>query len=184
MDVPQDVTVKDYFTNYVPKMFEEQLGGKSIPGMENTEFTLQFTIDGTVMGVIVKDAKELQVVDGGLDKAMMAVEISEAVWREAITGKLPGSEMFTDLGQTASRKMYDAVKGVKGTMNLELSDPDVSIKVVFNGGDSPVATLRASAATWGEMQTGTLPGPMAFMQGKLKMEGDMAFVMSLNALMS
>ncbi len=184
MDVPQDVTVKDYFLTYVPKMFEEQLGGKSIPGMDGTEFTLQFTIDGTVMGIIVKDAKEIQVIEGGLDNAMMAVEIGEAVWRDAITGKLPGSEMFTDLGQTASRKMYDAVKGVKGTMNLELSDPDVSIKVVFNGGDSPAATLRASAATWGEMQSGTLPGPMAFMQGKLKMEGDMAFVMSLNALMS
>lgn len=184
MDVPQDVTVKDYFLNYVPKMFEEQLGGKSIPGMEDTEFTIQFTIDGTVMGIIVKDAKELQVVEGGVDSAMMAVEISEQVWRDAIGGKLPGSEMFTDLGQTASRKMYDAVKGVKGTMNLELSEPDVSIKVVFNGADSPAATLRATAATWGEMQSGTLPGPMAFMQGKLKMEGDMAFVMSLNALMS
>ncbi len=184
MDVPQDVTVKDYFQNYVPKMFEEQSGGKSIPGMEDTEFTLQFTIDGTVMGIVVKNANELQVVDGGVDNAMMAVEISEAVWREAITGKLPGSEMFTDLGQTASRKMYDAVRGVKGTLDLELSDPDVSIKIVFNGAGSPSATLRASAATWNEMQTGQLPGPMAFMQGKLKMEGDMAFVMSLNALMS
>ncbi len=184
MDVPQDVTVKDYFQNYVPNMFEEQLGGKSIPGMEGTEFTLQFTIDGTVMGVSVKDAKELQVLDGGLDNAMMAVELSEAVWRDAINGKLPGAEMFTDLGQTASRKMYDTVKGVKGTLDLELSDPDVSIKMVFNGGDSPAATLRVSAETWGEMQSGKLPGPMAFMQGKLKMEGDMAFVMSLNALMT
>ncbi len=184
MDVPQDVSVKDYFQNYVPKMFEEQLGGKTIPGMEGTEFTLQFDIDGTVMGVVVKDAKELQVVDGPVENAMMAVAISETVWRDAITGKLPGSEMFTDLGQTASRKMYDAVKGVKGTLHLELSEPDVSITVVFNGAATPTATLRATAETWGEMQTGKLPGPMAFMQGKLKMEGDMAFVMSLNALMA
>ena len=184
MEVPENVTVEEYFDTYVPKLFEEQMGGKVIPGMEDTEFTVQFTVGGTVRSIVVKDAKELIVKPEALDNPMMAVEISEEVWRAAITGKLPGSEMFTELGQVANRRMYDAVKGVRGTMKLELTDPDATIKVTFNGAASPEATFKTNAETWAEMQAGTLAGPMAFMQGKLKIEGDMAFAMSLNTLVS
>lgn len=184
MDVPQDVSVKDYFETYVPKMFAEQVGSTAIAGMEGTEFSVQFNVDGTTYGIVVKDAKDLQVANGPLDAPMMNVTLAEDAWRKAVTGNLPGSDMFTELGNLANRKMYDAVVGQKGTLTLELTDPDATIQVVFNGAASPAVTLKASAATFADINSGKTAAPMAFMQGQMKLEGDMAFAMSLNSLMS
>ena len=50
----------------------------------------------------------------------------------------------------------------------------------------PKRTLRAlaqAAEDWAAMASGELPGPTAFMSGKLKIEGDMPFAMSLGNLM-
>ncbi len=184
MDIPENVSVQDYFENYVPKLFEEQIGAMAIAGMEGTEFTVQFNVDGQIYAIRVKEGKELEIVKGGIDGPMMDVTLNEDAWRKAITGNLPGSDMFTELGNTANRKTYDAVNGQKGTLTLELTDPDANITVIFNGSATPAVTLKASAATFADINSGKTAAPMAFMQGQLKLEGDMAFAMSLNSLMS
>jgi putative sterol carrier protein len=189
--VSENVTVKEYFEEYVPKLVEEQLAGSPISGMEGTVFTVEFDIKGDqtyVYGITVKDAKDLAVSEGPLENPLIKVELSEDVWRRAVTGKMEGAmDTFTDMGQAASRKRYDALVSTKGTMNVELSLPDGStadIKVVFNGADSPAVSLKAALEDWAKIQSGELPGPMAFMQGKLKIEGDMSFAMALGNLMA
>ncbi len=189
--VSESVTVKEYFEEYVPKLVEEQLAGATISGMEGTVFTVEFDVEGDqtyVYGVTVKDAKDLTVSEGPLDNPLIKVVLSEDVWRRAVTGKMEGAmDTFTDMGQAASRKRYDALLATKGTMNVELSLPDGSnaaLKVVFGGADSPTVSFKAALEDWAKIQSGELPGPMAFMQGKLKIEGDMSFAMALGNLMA
>jgi len=191
MEVPENITVKEYFEEYVPKMVDEQLAKAPVAGMEGTLFTIQFDIVGDqtyVYGITAKDAKEVQVTEGPLENPMIRLELSEDVWRKAVTGKMGGAiDAFTDLGQAASRKRYDALVSTKGTMNVEVGLPDGStaaIKVVFNGADSPSVTFKAALEDWAKVQSGELPGPMAFMQGKLKIDGDMGFAMALGNLMA
>jgi putative sterol carrier protein len=96
-------------------------------------------------------------------------------------------DMFTDMSQTANRGRYDALQTTKGTMTVEMAMPDGStapLKIVFNGADSPAVTFKVALEDWAKMQSGELAGPMAFMQGKLKIEGDMPFAMSLGNLMA
>jgi putative sterol carrier protein len=172
-------------------MVEEQLSSATVAGMEDTVFTVQFDVKGdetNVYGITVKGAKDLEITEGPLENAMIKVEVNEDTWRKAVTGKLEGAmDMFTDMSQTANRGRYDALQTTKGTMTVEMAMPDGStapLKIVFNGADSPAVTFKVALEDWAKMQSGELAGPMAFMQGKLKIEGDMPFAMSLGNLMA
>lgn len=187
MEVSENITVKEYFEEYVPKLFEEQTANISISGMEGTAFTVEFDVGGQSYGLTIKDAKDLEVTEGPLENPMIKVELAEDVWRNAVTGRMEGAvDMFTEMGEMANRQRYDALAGTKGTMILELGMPDGSqavVKIVFNGADSPSTTFKAAAEDWAKVASGELPGPTAFMSGKLKIEGDMPFAMSLGNLM-
>jgi putative sterol carrier protein len=189
--VSEDMGVREYFEEFVPKMFAEQIAKAPVSGMEGTVFTIEFDInDGSnqIYGITVKDAKEIQIAEGAPENPMVKIELSEDVWRKAVTGKMAGAvDMFTDMGQMADRRRYDTLASTRGTMKLQLSMPDgsvASIKVVMNGADSPAITFSASVEDWAEIATGKVTGPAAFMSGKLKMEGDLAFAMALGNMMS
>jgi len=188
MEIPENVGVKEYFDEYAPKVFAEQTGGGAVLGMEGTEIKVQFDIaDGAqqTYGLIVKDAKELEVKEGPIDAPTVKLGMSEEVFRRAVTGKLQGAtDRFTDVSQI-TRNRYDQLQSTKGTLVLDLSTSEggnAEVKVTFNGADSPATTFRCSAEDWVAMNNGELAGPTAFMSGKLKIEGDMPFAMSLASL--
>jgi putative sterol carrier protein len=188
MDIPENVGVKEYFDEYVPKVFAEQIGGGAVLGMEGTEIKVQFDITGgPTYSLVVKDAKELEVKEGPVDNPTVTLAMSEDVFRRAVTGKLQGAtDTFTDVSKM-SRNRFDQLLGIKGKMDLDLAAPDGSnaeITVKFNGVDSPASIFRCSVEDWVAMNNGQLAGPTAFMSGKLKIEGDMAFAMSLSSLVS
>lgn len=191
MEVPENISVKEYFEEIVPKMAEEQLSKVTATGMEGTLFTVEFDVKGDqtyVYGITAKDAKEISVAEGAMENPMLKVVLSEDIWRKAVTGKMEGAmDMFTDLGQSANRKRYDALMSTKGTMNLEITLDDGSvaeITVVFNGAESPQVTFKAALEDWAKIQSGELAGPTAFMTGKMKIDGDMPFAMALGNLMA
>jgi putative sterol carrier protein len=191
MEVAENISVNEYFEEVVPKMVEEQLSGTTMTGMDGTVFAVEFDVKGDqeyAYGITVKDGKDLEVTEGSLESPMIKVVLSEDVWRKAVTGKMEGAmDMFTDMSQTATRGRYDAMSSVRGTMNLELGVPDGSqadLKVVFNDASSPEVTFKIGLEDWALMQKGELAGPTAFMTGKMKIEGDMAFAMSLGNLMT
>jgi putative sterol carrier protein len=185
MEIPENVGVKEYFDEYVPKVFAEQVGGGAVLGMEGTEVKLQFDVNGSSYGLVVKDAKDLEVKEGALDDPTVKLAMSEDVFRRAVTGKLEGAtDTFTDVSQI-NRNRYDQLVATKGTLILDLATPDgqsAEVKVTFNGADTPETTFRCSVEDWVAMSTGELAGPTAFMSGKLKIEGDMPFAMSLASL--
>ncbi|OFW69277.1 MAG: hypothetical protein A2V52_00025, partial [Actinobacteria bacterium RBG_19FT_COMBO_54_7] len=148
--VSGDVGVKEYFEDFVPRLFQEQAAKSPASGMEGTVFTAEFDIaDGTeqIYGITVKDGKELDVQEGPLDNPLVKIKLPEDVWRKAVTGKMGGAvDMFTDTGQMANRQRFEALKSTQGTMNLVLSLSDgfvANIKIIMNGAETPSVTFRA-----------------------------------------
>jgi putative sterol carrier protein len=187
-EVSENVTVKEYFEECVPQIFEEEISKASVSGMEGTVFTVQFDVDGQNYSLTFTDAKDLKVSEGSLDNPMIKVVLNEDVWRKAVTGKMPGAmDMFMDMGQMANRKRYDTLASTKGTMILELGMSDGStanLKIMFNGSEKPEVIFKAALEDWAKIAAGELSGPTAFMSGKMKIDGDMPFAMALGNLLS
>lgn len=185
VDVPENVGVKEYFDEYVPKIFEEQVAGSAALGMEGTEVGVEFEVDGSSYSLLVKDGKELQVKEGAVDKPLVKLTLSEDVFRSAVTGKMAGAtDMFTDMSQMNKARL-DQLSGVAGTMVLDLTTADggnAVIKATLNGAESPESTFKCTVEDWVAISRGEIAGPTAFMSGKLKIEGDMPFAMSLSSL--
>jgi putative sterol carrier protein len=63
-----------------------------------------------------------------------------------------------------------------------MSMPDdwvLPVTITFNGATEPKATMSGPAEVLAKVMTGELQGPKAFMEGKIKITGDMMFLMSL-----
>jgi putative sterol carrier protein len=185
VDVPDSVGVKEYFDEYVPKIFAEQVGGAAALGMEGTEVGVLFDIDGTTYSLVVKDGKELEVKEGPVDNPLVKLTMNEDVFRAAVTGKMEGAtDMFTDMSQMNKARL-DQIKGVSGALVLDLTTPEggnAVIRVSFNGAESPESTFKCTVEDWVAISKGEIAGPTAFMSGKLKIEGDMPFAMGLSSL--
>ncbi len=190
MDVNEGVAIKEYFEEYVPIIFKEQLEQVTIGGMEGTSVSLSFKIVGDSVhyyGVIIRDAKDLEVKPGPIDSPTIAIELTEDLWRKAVTGTIPGiMDLFTDVGTLANRSRYEQLAGAAGTLLLDLERPgeaNIELKVVFNNADAPQTTFHCSLETWVAIMKGELDGMSAFLGGKMKLDGDMMFAMSLNSLL-
>jgi putative sterol carrier protein len=66
-----------------------------------------------------------------------------------------------------------------GEMCRYVSVADGAVNVGEGDIESPTATIRTQAATWVGMVTGTVNPMLAFMSGKLRVEGNMGDVMKL-----
>jgi len=188
--VKDDVTIDEYFKQFVPAMFAEQVKTASICDMDGTVAKLMFNIasDGQkhTYSLIIKDARELEVLPGPADGALVCLEMDEATWRDAVTGKLGGAiEMFTDVNKVANRARFEKLKDIKGTLALDLTRADgspVNLDVIFNGSPDPKAIFRCPLDTWVSISSGQVSGVNAFMGGQLKIEGNMPLAIELSAL--
>ena len=94
-----------------------------------------------------------------MTKSELAAKMGEAqAW-------LPGKKVKLDFGPEGS-VMLD---GVGNKVSEEGGDADTTIKVAWSD--------------WQDMTQGKLDGMTAFMQGKLKVEGDMAVAMKLSSVL-
>ena len=75
-----------------------------------------------------------------------------------------------------------AVKALRGTMALNLTRPGgepFKLEMSFNGAATPRTTMTIAMADYIAMGEGKLNGQEAFMTGKLRVEGDMGFMMQV-----
>jgi putative sterol carrier protein len=186
LNVPNDVTVTAFFTEYLPSQFAELIAGKDLSSMAGKEFTLQFAIDDQCFCLKIKDGQTLNVIQGGVDKPMLTMSMTEKDWREAVTGKLQGViDRFIDPGQAADPKRLAALASTKGTLNLALKRHDganLPITMVFNGEPLPMVTLNLDLPDWVSIQNGETTGQALFMNGKLRFTGDMVLLMKLQTM--
>lgn len=171
--------MQDYLVSYVPGLVGKFLEEKPVPDMEGTTFTLQVTVEGErslTFGISIADAHKIIVHPEGLDNPMLSIRVSEEVVRHVTR------QVATFVG----RKQYDGVNGAKGTLSIEMDMPGdwtLPVTLTFNGAAEPKATLRGSAEAMSQVMLGRITGPEAFVQGKVKFEGDLVFLMSLANLL-
>jgi len=171
--------IQEYLVSYMPGLVGRFLEERPLPDMEGTLFTLEVTVQGQkemVFGITIKDAREITVHPGGLDNPMLAVTVSEEVVRH----------LTRQVARFVSRKQYDGAAEAKGTLQVEMEMPGdwvLPLTLTFNGAEQPAATIRGPAEVLAAVMTGRLSGPEAFMQGKVKMEGDIVFLLSLAKLL-
>jgi hypothetical protein len=171
--------MQEYLESYVPGLVGKFLEEKPVPGMEDTVFTLQVTMEGEktfTFGITIKNAREITVHPGGLEDPMLSVRLPEEVIRH----------LTRQAAHFTGRQQYDGVNEAKGTLTMELAMPGnwvLPVAMTFNGAAEPRATLRGSAEVMSRVVAGQTTGPEAFMRGDLKFEGDMVFLMSLVKLL-
>ncbi len=190
-DNMEKISAKEFFTKLVPTLFAEGANKVDASGLAGTEFTLQFNVVGSGggnFGLKIKDGNKLEVVEGGLPKANILIELSESDWREAITGMVPGMmDQLMNPNQVGSRDKLDSAKTLNGVFGLELTrsgKPNYKVKMVFNGAGSPAANLKMDMDDYFKMVRKEVDGPSLFMGGKMSFEGDMTFLMQLQGFMS
>jgi len=170
------IGIQEYMQSYIPDLVAKRLAEKPVADMEGTAFKLQVTIKGEkslVFGIAIKDAREISVTEGAIDGPTLEVVLSE----DFIKPLVDLASSFT------GRKQYDAASQAKGTVDFEVDMPGdwtMPVSTVFNGASQPNLKIMGKSADLAKIATGELNGPNAFMQGKIKMEGDMAFGLSLS----
>jgi SCP-2 sterol transfer family len=179
--MPQNaLRFQEYFETYVPELVTGYLAEEPVPDMEGTSFTTQFTVDGQkslVFGITIDNAKEISVQPEGLEKPMVSITVPEDFIR--LTTR--------QVSALTGRKQYDAVLNTKGTLVLEMEMPGgvvLPVTIVFNGTSEPQATMSGPADVIAGVMTGQIQGPQAFMEGKIKISGDVMFLMSLATLVT
>lgn len=183
--VPEDVSVQQFFGELLPKMFEEAKAQEAQAG--DFPFTMTIDVDGQKWGVKTGEGN-MEVKEGGMDGALITLVISEADWRDSVTGKIDMSGGMMDVQQMKDQapQKLQVLQNLKGRMDLDIDKPDggkFMCGVVFNGTEVPQATMNMKLDDYLKLNSGELNGQVAFMQGLMKIQGDMGLMMQLSALM-
>ena len=183
-EVPSDVTPDQFFEVMLPMGFEANAAANP-EQTPRADLTMQYILTGDGGGdwtMSIKDGK-LTSAKGRVESANVTFTVSVDDWRDAVLGQ-NGASLGLILPQPRPGRPDNSgrLKEIKGTMALELSreskDP-YKVEMCFNNAAAPRTLLKMKLAEWSDMQTGKLNGQEAFMQGRIKVEGDMGFLMQI-----
>jgi putative sterol carrier protein len=182
--LPDDVTPETFFEQLLPMGFETQReAGGAVP----QDFTMQYVLTGDGGGewAVTIEGGKMSTKKGRHD-AVITFTLSADDWRDAVLGR-NGAAITLLLPQSRPGRPDNTarVKQMKGTVAQELArdgmDP-FKLEMCFGGAAAPRTILKMKLADFVAMQEGKLNGQEAFMTGRLRIEGDMAFMMQIAAL--
>ena len=182
--LPEDVTPEQFFEQLMPLGFaaEAQSGGAT-----PQDFTLGYHLNGPGGGEwVVSIAGGQMTTRRGAGEANLGFTLSVDDWRDAVLGR-DGASLGLILPQPRPGRPDNSARALtlKGTMGLELSrdgkDP-FKVEMCFNNSATPRTLMQMKLGDYVAMQEGRLNGQEAFMTGKLKIQGDMGFLMQIAAL--
>ena len=181
---PSDnVTPTEFFETLLPQGFAAQADAGNAP----QDFTIQFCVTGAGGGDwYAAIANGAMSVEPGTREANLRLTLGIDDWRDAVLGR-NGATLALLLPQSRPGRPDNSgrAKAVKGTMALELSRPErdpFRLELCFNNSAAPKTTLRVALSDYVAMQEGTANGQQLFMQGRIRVEGDMALLMQVAAL--
>jgi len=181
---PDDVTPEQFFEQLMPLGFQAQRdAGGAVP----PDFTMQYVLTGTGGGewAVSVTGGQLSTTKGRHD-AVITFTLSIDDWRDAVLGR-NGAAISLLLPQSRPGRPDNSarVKQMKGTVAQELAREGAEpfkLEMCFNGGAAPRTVLKMKLPDFVAMGEGRLNGQEAFMTGRLRIEGDMAFMMQIAAL--
>ena len=179
--VPENISPQQFFEELLPMGFAAQA---SSAAAAPTDMAIQFRLTGDGGGdwhATIKDGT-MQVKRGVAD-ANFTVTVSVDDWRDAVLGR-NGATLGLIIPQSRPGRPDNSAraKALKGTMALELSRPDhdpFRVEMCFNNSAAPKTVLRLTIADYVGMQDGSQNGQQLFMQGRIRVEGDMGFLMQV-----
>ena len=181
--VSEGVTPKQFFEELLPAGFAAQASAGAAP----QDFTIQFRLSGAGGGEWhASIANGVMQVRPGSGAANLSVALAVEDWRDAVLGR-NGASLALLLPQNRPGRPDNSgrAKALKGTMALELSRPECDpfrLEMCFNDAAAPKTTLRMTLSDYLGMQDGSQNGQQLFMQGRIRVEGDMAFLMQVASL--
>ena len=190
--IPADINPGNFFEDVLPPMAESYMQTNPLDNMDNTEFSIQFDLEGEGGGtwsIIVQDGKNLQVMPEAYENAKIVMSMSVDDWRKALTEGGSGMDMtamMTDPKKQPKRSHYENLKRMKGILTVELKRDDGSIfpfRVKFNQEENPTLKIMMSVEDFAEINSGKANAQQLFMQGKIKLQGDMTMAMNLLTVM-
>ncbi len=182
--IPDNVSAAQFFEQMLPMGFAAQAAEA---GSTPPDFTIQFHLTGEGGGdwTATVESGAMRVQQGTSD-ANLTVTLGVGDWRDAVLGR-NGASLGLILPQSRPGRPDNSsrARALKGTMALQLSrdagDP-FQVDLCFNNAAAPRTVIKMKIGDYAGMQAGTLNGQEAFMTGKLKVEGDMGFLMQIAAL--
>ncbi len=172
-------TPAQFFEELLPAGFAAQQAES--PSTE--EVALQYHVTGEGGGDwAVKIAGGKMTVERGTTPALLTFTLSSKDLIEAVTGTNGASPNLILPANRRGGKGPGAVKGLKGTMALNLTRPagePFKMEMSFNGAATPRTVMTIALEDHLAIQEGTLNGQQAFMTGKMRVEGDLGFLMQV-----
>jgi hypothetical protein len=182
--VPETVTPEQFFEQLLPAGFAAQADAG---GVAPQDFTLRYRLGGAGGGDwLVAIAGGKMTARQGTGSANLAFSLSVDDWRDAVLGR-DGATLSLIVPQSRPGRPDNSAraKQLKGTLALDLAregrEP-LRMEMSFNDAEAPKTLIRMKLADYVAMQEGRLNGQEAFMTGKLKVEGDLAFLMQIASL--
>ena len=183
-EVPDSVTPEQFFEQLLPMGFTAQASASGTPP---PDFTIQFCLTGDGGGEwhAAVESGAMQVRKGRAD-ANLTVTLGVDDWRDAALAR-NGATLGIILPQSRPDRPDNsaAVKELKGTMAFELERPELApfrFEMCFNSAGAPKATLHMALTDYVDMQEGRQDGQQLFLQGRIRVEGDMLFLMQVASL--
>jgi len=170
--------IQEYLVYYLPTLIGKFLAEEPVPNMDGTVFSLQITIEGEknlTYGITIKNASEITVTPGEIENPMVAMTFPESIIK-------PFVKMISSF---TGRRQYNAIKDKMGSVDVEIDMPGgwkFPMRTVFNGVREPYFKLSGELGDLSQMATGAIDPTQAFMQGKIKIHGDLAFALSMSDL--
>ena len=183
--VSEEVTPEQFFESLLPMGFTAQAQEGNTP----QNFTIHFDVAGDSGGEwLVRIADGKMAVSKGGGEANLTVRVGLDDWRDAVLG-CNGADLSFLLpqGRPGRPENSERASKLKGTMALELSreamgkDP-FKLEMSFGQSPTPRTVLKMKIEDYSDMQTGKRNGQQAFMSGRLRVEGDMGFLMQIATL--
>lgn len=182
--LPDTVTPAQFFEQLMPMGFAAQ---QAESGQTPPDVTLQYHVTGDGGGAwTVRIAGGAMQVEPGAVAAPITLTLGIDHWRDAVLARNGAAiELLVPRGRPGRPENMSRVTTLKGTMALELArdgtDP-FKIEMCFNNTAAPRTIMKMKLPDFFAMQSGTLNGQEAFMTGRLRVEGDLAFLMQIAAL--
>jgi hypothetical protein len=183
-NLSESVTAEQFFEQLLPMGFaaQAQPGGNA-----PRDITLQYRLTGDGGGDWTVEIRAGQMATRkGCADAHLTFTVSVADWRDAVLGR-DGATLGLILPQPRPGRPDNSARAreLKGTMALELSregrDP-FRVEMCFNNAGTPRTVLKMKLGEFVDIQAGKLNGQEAFMTGRMRVEGDLGFLMQIASL--
>src|SRR5262249_36432504 len=182
--VPESVTPEQFFEELLPMGYTAQVAEGTATSQD---VAIQFHLTGDGGGDWhAQIANGAMQVRRGTAEANFTVTLGGDDWRDAVLAR-NGASLGLIIPQNRPGRPDNTAraKALRGTMALELSRPELDpfrVEMCFGNAATPRTTMRLTLADYVGMQDGSQNGQQLFMQGRIRVEGDMAFLMQVASL--